>query len=566
MANRKIEDFFNGRFFEIPKYQRGYSWERQNVRELFDDIVESIESNSNHYIGTIVLSKSNDPEKFYIVDGQQRTTTISLIISALIKQLSEMDKMYFERFYLKEDGHYRITPLSRDKDYFINMLEGKVFEPSNKSQRFLKEAFEEISFKVSEIKDKKEFLNQIRKLTVMEFTEDSEGDAIRIFQTVNDRGKPLSNLEKAKSLLIYFSNKYLNKQLDDEINNIFSDIFEIYDDIKHLGEKLGITLISSKEFSEDNLMRYHFVTFSNENYDPSASYVLDYLKRNLNDLRSQGIDKNFEALKNFIEKYVKSLKDFFVNCEALIRRAEIETKFYKLLVILNLSATLYPLATKMQSLNLFNKQLKGKGFENFNFFDLLELIEVRVYKTRGTDPKADMANLVYNIEDYSEEQIQEFLIWFNARWMSKEEFQSALAKNVYGNRALPYIFITYCEEIEKHQFALETLKNFVAKSPNIEHTLSQTPNFDPVAIGFKDKEDFVDFEHDLGNLTILEKSFNSSIHNRNVLDKVDTYNKSVFVMTRKLASQISSSKSFGKNDVISRTQILLDFCLNKWWA
>lgn len=94
-----------------------------------------------------------------------------------------------------------------------------------------------------------------------------------------------------------------------------------------LVKKLGITLISSKEFSEDNLMRYHFVTFSNENYDPSASYVLDYLKRNLNDLRSQGIDKNFEALKNFIEKYVKSLKDFFVNCEALIRRAEIETKF-----------------------------------------------------------------------------------------------------------------------------------------------------------------------------------------------------------------------------------------------
>ena len=77
----------------------------------------------------------------------------------------------------------------------------------------MKEAFEEISFKVSEIKDKKEFLNQIRKLTVMEFTEDSEGDAIRIFQTVNDRGKPLSNLEKAKSLLIYFSNKYLKEYI-----------------------------------------------------------------------------------------------------------------------------------------------------------------------------------------------------------------------------------------------------------------------------------------------------------------------------------------------------------------
>ena len=203
MANRKIEDFFNGRFFEIPKYQRGYSWERQNVRELFDDIVESIESKSNHYIGTIVLSKSvDDVEKFYIVDGQQRTTTISLIISALIKELPEMDRLYNERFFLKEDDRYRITPLSRDKDYFTNILEGQIQEPNNKSQRFLKEAMEEIKFKVSEIKDKKEFLKQIKKLEVMEFLEDSEGDAIRIFQTVNDRGKPLSNLEKAKSLLL----------------------------------------------------------------------------------------------------------------------------------------------------------------------------------------------------------------------------------------------------------------------------------------------------------------------------------------------------------------------------
>ena len=69
MASIKIKDFFNGRFFEIPKYQRGYAWEVSNIRDLFDDIKESIESSSNHYIGTIVLSKAeDDDEKFYIVD------------------------------------------------------------------------------------------------------------------------------------------------------------------------------------------------------------------------------------------------------------------------------------------------------------------------------------------------------------------------------------------------------------------------------------------------------------------------------------------------------------------
>jgi len=219
MASIKIKDFFNGRFFEIPKYQRGYAWEVQNIRDLFDDIIESIESNTNHYIGTIVLSKSeDDDEKLYVVDGQQRTTTATLIISALIKKLSEKDAAYYERFYLKEDDRYRITPLSRDQQFLIDLLEAKIGEPQNKSQRFLKDAIEEINFKVDQIDDKLKFLKSVEKLEVMEFVENSEGDAIRIFQTVNDRGKPLSNMEKAKSLLVYFSNRYLHEKLDNTIN------------------------------------------------------------------------------------------------------------------------------------------------------------------------------------------------------------------------------------------------------------------------------------------------------------------------------------------------------------
>lgn len=251
MTSIKIKDFFNGRFFEIPKYQRGYAWEIQNIRDLFDDIIESVESNSNHYIGTIVLSKAeDDDEKFFVVDGQQRITTTTLIISALVQGLAEKDSAYYERFYLKEERRYRLSPLNRDKLFFTNLIEQTIGEPQNKSQRFLKDAIEEINFKVSQIPDKLKFLKSVEKLEVMEFVENSEGDAIRIFQTVNDRGKPLSNMEKAKSLLIYFSNRYLNKKLDNTINDYFSDIFEIYDDIKHLGDELGINLIKNRDFNE----------------------------------------------------------------------------------------------------------------------------------------------------------------------------------------------------------------------------------------------------------------------------------------------------------------------------
>ena len=100
---------------------------------------------------------------------------------------------------------------------------------------------------------------------------------------------------------------------------------------------------------------------------------------------------------------------------------------------------------KLQALDLLEKPLQGIGRTSFNFFDLVELIEVRVYKTRATDPKADIARLIYKMDKTSVIKIEEELIWFNNRWMSTEEFQSNLSKGVYGNRALNHIFISYCE-------------------------------------------------------------------------------------------------------------------------
>lgn len=322
MATRRIKELFNGRYFDIPKYQRGYAWEKKNVRELFDDVYESLETNSNHYIGTIVLSKHpKNPELYYVVDGQQRIVTVTMIFNAIIQQLPKKDSEYYHRFYIKE-GRHRVELLGKDKDFFQALLSHKNREPGNKSQRFLQDAYEEIRTTIAGEKDRIKLLKAIEKLEMMEFIENSEGDAIRIFQTVNDRGKPLSNMEKAKSLLIYFSNRYLDKRLDDRVNEIFGEIFEMYDDIKGLGEQLAINLISNKEFNEDNIMRYHFVTFSEENYDATASYVLDYLKRNLSQLRNDGRKSNFTKLEDFIQSYIEAFTIFSRHCEPLLKELQ----------------------------------------------------------------------------------------------------------------------------------------------------------------------------------------------------------------------------------------------------
>jgi len=117
----------------------------------------------------------------------------------------------------------------------------------------------------------------IEQLEVMEFVENSEGDAIRIFQTVNDRGKPLSNMEKAKSLLIYFSNRYLNKKLDNTINDHFSDIFEIYDRIyiKDYGDgKQKRMYYTDKELSELNIDKKDFDTLALQRELSNRGYKL----------------------------------------------------------------------------------------------------------------------------------------------------------------------------------------------------------------------------------------------------------------------------------------------------
>lgn len=93
----------------------------------------------------------------------------------------------------------------------------------------------------------------------MQFVQENDGEAIRIFQTVDDRGKALSNMEKAKSLLIYYSNRFLEGRLDDQVNDCFGQIFREYDTIKELAGNLQITILANKIFDEDNIMRYHLI-------------------------------------------------------------------------------------------------------------------------------------------------------------------------------------------------------------------------------------------------------------------------------------------------------------------
>jgi len=567
MAEHRIHDTYNRRFFDIPKYQRGFAWERTHVRDLYEDVVESIETNSEHYLGTLVLSQNpHEDDHYYIVDGQQRITTITLFINELIKHLSMADRRFYRRFYLAEEGNlYRLRTLGKDSQYLYDLLKGKVKTPQNKSQRLLRGAYEEIKTIVDGIQDKKTFLNHIERLRVMEFIEESEGDAIRIFQTVNDRGKLLSNMEKAKSLLIYFSNRYLNKKLDDRINEIFGDIFDKYDDIKHIGGNEGIDLISGRDFDEDSIMRHHFVTFSDEYYDATAAYVLGYLKRKLVELRSE-IDGRTK-MERLISSYAESLRQFFTSYKNIVTRVSKNSRYYRLFVMLGPSTYLYPLIVKLDMLGKLDQKLPGKEFAKYTFLDLIELIDVRVYKTKQTDPRADILRFSYALdENWTDEEIRDWLLDYNRGWMPRGTFEAFLNDWIYGNRALVHIFIRYCEELQKKSFTLRELREMEKMSPTIEHILAQAPKFTYKSVAFKGSEEFTQYEHRLGNLTVIEKGINSAVQTKMPIEKVPYYDESKYKMTKVLASSINANKKFTKHDIQDRTSSLSEYILKRWWC
>ena len=94
---------------------------------------------------------------------------------------------------------------------------------------------------------------------MLEFVEPNEGKAIRMFQAVNDRGVPLAKMDIVKSLLVYYSNRYLGGDLDELVAEEFGKAFRSFSRIKRLAGAAGykIRQIDRDTFREDDVLRYH---------------------------------------------------------------------------------------------------------------------------------------------------------------------------------------------------------------------------------------------------------------------------------------------------------------------
>ena len=331
MSTKTIENFFTGKTLKIPSYQRDYAWRERNVDDLFADVEEALEAGGGHYLGTFILSQVDKVSPVYVVDGQQRLTTLTLLLDALIQALEDDDvQKYYRNVFIRHPvSGFKFHVLGDNELFFRDLLDGKTVQPASDGQERLLTAYRWIRQRVHALVQTggqeviRRWLQCISQMEVLEFVEPNEGKAIRMFQSVNDRGVPLARMDIVKSLLVYYSNRYLDAQLDAHIAQQFGSAFRSFSRIKRLAGMPGykVRQIDREAFREDDVLRYHYLAFdaapfgvpSGGDYSATSDTVLDtFLKPALTSLRS---DK--ARLESFIRAYTDDLTSFFGALEEL---------------------------------------------------------------------------------------------------------------------------------------------------------------------------------------------------------------------------------------------------------
>lgn len=214
-----IYEILNGnKQFLIPVYQRYYSWDIEQCTRLWNDIVEMQKKGKvGHFVGSIVnIAEQAMPtgvQKYMIIDGQQRMTTLSLLLLALrdyaIKNPDDttinarrIDNMLLKNEYESGDERYKLLLTETDRDILMRLVEDKPI-PEDTRSRLL----DNYKFFVGKIADKElqpaEVYKSIGKLQIVNITLDrSVDDAQAIFESLNSTGKELSESDLIRNYVL----------------------------------------------------------------------------------------------------------------------------------------------------------------------------------------------------------------------------------------------------------------------------------------------------------------------------------------------------------------------------
>ena len=599
-----LKRIFNGKLFRVPDYQRGYSWQKEHIDELWDDL-GCIFAGQRHYTGMITLTSSNNEdswtgrEGYCVVDGQQRLTTLVIAIKKILDRASELE--------IKELGGMPIEKIQE-----IYLFETKKNNKDIKSAVFSysegdpsKEFFEceILGFEYPRIADKTSYTQNIstaaselwakikmldnakleelyknitERLVFNEYFIEDDKEVSVVFESMNNRGKRLSTLELLKNRLIYLSEKIeTGDDKKKKLRKIINDSWRI------VYRELGSFGLAINNDADDEFLRNHWIIYFKYDRHKGKSYEDDLL-RNEFSVTNSTTNMSFKKINDYVISVSKAVKHW-----RLMRQpqyADYPDSIKSELMRLNRVG--FPFSFKPLVLAL----LTGRKPENdHKIVEILKKCDEYAFKifsiSQRLTNKGDSVFYKIAREHYMDNKDCDYILRTIDRELASnyrptrfaeyldELFEDDKCSGFYGWGTIRYFLFEYEEKLrtdsskieEKinwEKFAERTKKEYVT----IEHIYPSDdgkPCWQKSFSQFDNKQKRY-LKASLGNLLALSKSRNSSFQNNCFADKKDDGCGGGYCKGSYSELDVAQNKNWGAKQIKERGLKLLEFMEERW--
>lgn len=523
-----VSDILNKAVFDIPRNQRRYVWEKNHWNDLFEDLIFSIAQKKPHFVGSIVLeggSKKDGLTYYTIIDGQQRLTTITLLLLAIMKHFHEnsmMDDFFGTVSYVqaKNNRNQDLVILNSDYHASLKCLVEGILTLEDKKQSItsfvdshilsktrdkkIGDAIKFFYFAIKEDLGKSEDIPErlinlrtaLLDMTAVKIVSTSEEDSYTIFEILNARGQELAAHELLKNYIM----RYIQP-------------VERRDDAKAKWEELERNIGSAL-----NKFIKHYSTHRFGDTREKYSSPYEAIQKAT---RGQNIGDLFDDIKLKSEYYTKLIhpsKGTEGNCTDTeyeifdffrVRRFE---QFRPILLSLIHQKELEHLSPEKYELTL--KYI-------YNFFVCYTII--------GEEKSNKLEDVVFKYarlieENYSDELLQAFADNLKSKLPSFDWFLNAFKNVGWSDHHELYKEDKYKKRV---QIILEVIEKYASQSGEIhEFTIE---HIIPDSNGIESAQ--------IGNLIPLEARLNKRCGTKPLSEKLPIYSESNFTTARGLASR-----------------------------
>ncbi|BAJ58075.1 hypothetical protein HPF32_0493 [Helicobacter pylori F32] len=523
--------------FVIPIYQRVYSWEKKQCEQLWDDIIKTggNDQMNGHFIGSIVFVQdgiyTTNYNELLIIDGQQRLTTITLLLTALKDHWSDKRKDIEDHYLINSDKDgdkkFRLILSDSDKDTLLSLIDKDKRKPSKPSSKIM-ENFKFFEEWVSNTDKLETIFKGLDKLMVVEISlERGKDNPQLIFESMNSTGKDLTQTDLIRN--------YILMGLEPKKQEIF---YKKYWRAMEENFKQNETLF--------NQFVRHYLTIKTREI-PNINKVYEAFKRYQ---QERGIET--EALLQDLQKYC----GFF--CQIVFKKEDDKdlNKALGFLVDLEMDV-IYPLL-----LELYSDYSDGV-LSKADFIPIIALIESYICRRAVCGLGTNSLNKVFPFVTKKINKVQ-YLESIKAHFGYLTEKQRFPNDDEFKKLFITIDFYHF----QKREYFFERLENFNTKEPvntqecTTEHIMPQklTEEWErDLGENFQAIHD--KYLHTIGNLTLT--GYNEKYSNKSFQEK-QGMEKGFKDSPLRLNQGLRDLKSFGEEEIKERANDLADLALKIW--